>query len=637
MQKIHIVSVMQPDNLWCRNHTLLMARALCESYDVVILSNKLFPLTEEEMDFFPEGRSPILHDIYAYFQYDRADADFILYQLANNDHFGWIAECFLRHPGAVLMHDISLFWLLCQTTGLKHMFIEEEIGISNAIMLKNSLDWSKPRLATTGVHAAFFNRAILQYASGIITHSPYQAEIFRRKFPNVPVHSVPLVPNFLHPLTPLVDRTDLVQHRAELGITEETITFGVMGFQAFHKRLPELLEGFCKLEPDADVKLLLVGKWDTEVRKQCEKSIAELERRGWVLLVDRYVPEVELETFIAISDVVVNFRYPTAGESSGIACQALAVGVPLLVNKIGSFVDLPEGSVIRVPFAVDGTESDAVADVLRNITRNPEFLRKKQQAARANVSFYRMPRYSADYCRIVAEQMDDYVARRDKAAERLAIRRENDSWYPTKRASGGHVAVILESNGTGISLTNPFMGDREILTIVHREMRRARERGQNPAISAYGTTAPDSELARERGQNLEVSVHLSMLSAIGKPLNVLEPGLDLSSYASLCLTCLPNGSKDELKALINVISTLPIGARVIVPEAFLDFMAMGQGFCEAGLGKNVNDYMKTLLLEGKYAAEVGIYRYGLHILEDMHLADQRFLVLRYGSALHTWT
>ncbi|KKW93110.1 glycosyltransferase family 4 protein [Sphingobium chungbukense] len=614
MQKIHIVSVMQPDNLWCRNHTLLMSRALCESYDIVILSDKMFPLAEEEIDFFPKGRSPTLQDIHIYFQYDRADDDFILYQLANNDHFGWIAECFLRHPGAVLMHDISLFWLFCQATGLKHTFIEEEIGISNAIMLKNSLDWNKPRLAATGVHSAYFNRAILQYASGIITHSPYQAENFRRKFPDVPVHSVPLVPNFLHPLTPLVDRTDLAQHRAELDITEETITFGVMGFQAFHKRLPELLEGFCRLEPDADVKLLLVGKWDAEVRKQCAKSIAELERRGWVLLVDRYVPEVELETFIAISDVVVNFRYPTAGESSGIACQALAVGVPLLVNKIGSFVDLHEDSVIRVPFAVDGTEDDAVADVLRNITRNPEFLRKKQQAARANVSFYRMPRYSADYCRIVAEQMHNYVARRSKAVERLAIRRENDAWYPKKRASGGHVAVILDSNGKGISLTNPLMGDREILSIVHREMQRSGDKKLDPNGSMY----------------------LSM-RAIGEPLNVLEPGLDLSSYASLCLTCLPSGGKDELKALTDVISTLPIGARIIVPEAFLDFIAMGQGFYEAGLGKNVNDYMNTLLLEGKYAAEVGIYRYGLHILEDLNLTDQRFLVLRYGSAVHTYT
>lgn len=612
MQNIYIVSVMQPDDLWCRNHTLLMARALCEIYDVTILSNKNFPLTEEEIGFFPEGRAPLLYNIYAYFQNDRDDDDFILYQLANNEHFEWIAECFLRHPGAVLMHDISLFWLFCQTTGLKHTFIEEEIGISNAIMLKNSLDWSRPRLAGTGVHAAFFNRAILQYASGIITHSPFQAEKFRRKFPDTPVHSVPLVPNFLHPLTPIVDRSDLVQHRAELGITKSTITFGVMGFQAHHKRLPELLDGFCRLEPDADVKVLLVGKWDADVRRKCAESIVELERRGWVLLVDRYVQEVELETFIAISDVVVNFRYPTAGESSGIACQALAVGVPLLVNKIGSFVDLPESSVIRVPYSDNGTESDAMVDVLRHITGNPGFLREKQKAARANVSFYRMPRYSADYCRIVAEQLHECATRRAKAVERLAIRRDNDAWHPTRRASGANVAIILEGDGTGLSFTNPLMGDREIFSIVHREIRRV----GHPKEKAVA------------------SPQLPMLSAIGEPLNLFEPSLDLSNYASLLLTCLPSGSKADLNALMGIISTLPIGARVTVPEAFLDFMAMRQGFCETGLGSSVKDYMNTLLLEDRYAAEVSMYRYGLHILEDVHVADQRFVVLRYGSVVH---
>lgn len=616
MQKIYIVSVMQRENLWCRNHTLLMARALCENYNVVILSNELLPLTQEEINFFPQERHPVLQDIYDYFHYDRNDDDFILYQLANNDHFGWIAECFLRQPGAVLTHDISLYWLLCQTTGLQFTFMEEEVGIANAIMLKNSFDWDRPRLATTGVHAAYFNRAILQYASGIITHSPYQAENFRRKFPTVPVHSVPLVPNFLHPLTAIVDRTDLAQRRNELDITTETITFGVMGFQAFHKRLPELLEGFCKLESDSDVKVLLVGKWDDVVRGQCEDSIAELKRRGWLLLVDRYVPEVELETFIAISDVVVNFRYPTAGESSGIACQALAVGVPLLVNKIGSFVDLPESSVIRVPYAADGLESDAVAEVLRHITRNPEFLREKQRAARENVSFYRMPRYSADYCQIVAEQMEDYAARRSEAERRLAIRRENDAWSPAspaKRAVGGHVALVLDSDGSGVSIRNPLMSEREILSVALKTMQRA--------------TAGNAGSEESGGP--------SMLPPLGAPLNVLEPALDLRDYGSLCIATPLEGSQTELKALVHAISTLPIGARVIAPETFLNLITMTQGFNEPGLGKSVSDYMTTLLLESKYVTEVGLYRYGLQVIDDMHVLDQRFVILRYGSTIHT--
>lgn len=609
MKKLYIVSVMQPNNLWCRNHTLLMARALCESYDITILSNQDFPLTDSETDFFPSGRAPILANIFYYFQYNHNDDDFILYQLANNDHFSWIAECFIRHPGAVLMHDISLFWLLCQTTGLKEKFIEEEIGICNAIMLKNSLDWDRPVLSSTGVHAAYYNRAILQYAAGIVTHSPYQADAFRRKFPDIPVHSVPLVPNFLHQLTPLTERTDLADHRRHHGIPERAITFGVMGFQAFHKRLPELLEGFCKLEPTADVSILLIGKWDETVRKQCAKSLAELQQRGWVVLVDRYVPEAELETFIAISDILVNFRYPTAGESSGIACQALSVGVPLLVNKIGSFVDLPDSSVIRVPFATDGSESDAVADILRDIINNPILLREKQEAARANVAYYRMPRYSADYCRIIAEQMEGYEARRAQKQRRLAIRRENDAWYPTRRPGGGDVAVMLASDGTGISLRNPLLGDREIFSIIIKAMESSSE--DDPALP-------------------------SLVRGVSEPFDPLQPGLDLSGYSSLCLATLPDWDRTALDTFLESVFTLPVGARLLVPAAFLDILAIGQGFEQSGLGASVNDYMKTLLIEVKYATEVALYRYGLHILEDMHILDKRYVVLRYGSTVHSY-
>ncbi len=612
---MHIVSVMDPKNLWCRNHTLLMARAMCEHYDVTILTNGAWPLTADETAFFPVDRAPDVRDIYEYFAMTWRSDDFLLYQLGNNDNFQWIAECFVRRPGVVLMHDISLFWLLSRVTGLCDTFVEEEVGITAALMLKQAFDWDRIKLAMMAVHGAYFNRSILQYATGIITHSPYQASIFAKKFPDVPVNSLALVPNFLHPIQTVDQREGIDEMRAQHGVESDAAVFGVMGFQAFHKRLPELLGAFCELDADTRVKIFLVGKWDDQVRTDCARSLAELDRRGWVTVVDRYVPEEELETYIAMCDIVTNFRYPTAGESSGIACQVLSMGVPLMVNTIGSFVDLPEQSVIRVPFSPTGDDKTTIADALRELLSNPTLLKEKQQAARANVEYYRMPRYQREYIRIIASQLDGYADRLQRKTAALAIRWENDDLAKTGRTMNAHIAIVFDELGNGVIFENSLYDGPGLLNLFKRTFASSR-------------TANRDRLA---------FVRASSLAEGGRLFNIFEDDIDFSTTSYVAVAPVPAGKNRGITAMLQRLISLPIGARLCIQREAIELLAAASDADSHMRGKSAKGYLKLLLSELKYPAEISIYRHGYHALGDIDMHGKSYVIIRKGFAGHPAT
>ena len=84
--------------------------------------------------------------------------------------------------------------------------------------------------------------------------------------------------------------------------------------------------------------------------------------------------------------MVVNLRYPSAGESSGTMARALAEGKPLVVNNLGSFGELPDDVACKVE--VDEDQAEGVARELTRLAGD--------EALRA-----RMSRCAEEYARTV--------------------------------------------------------------------------------------------------------------------------------------------------------------------------------------------------------------------------------------------
>jgi len=65
-------------------------------------------------------------------------------------------------------------------------------------------------------------------------------------------------------------------------------------------------------------------------------------REGWV-------DESRLWALMAGSDVLVNLRHPTMGETSGSVVRGLSLGKPVVVSDVGWFSELPGDVALKVP------------------------------------------------------------------------------------------------------------------------------------------------------------------------------------------------------------------------------------------------------------------------------------------------
>ena len=61
-----------------------------------------------------------------------------------------------------------------------------------------------------------------------------------------------------------------------------------------------------------------------------------------------YVAAEDLPYYLAASDVCLNLRYPTAGETSASLLRIMGAGVPVLVSRTGSFEELPDDAAGKV-------------------------------------------------------------------------------------------------------------------------------------------------------------------------------------------------------------------------------------------------------------------------------------------------
>jgi glycosyltransferase involved in cell wall biosynthesis len=271
--------------------------------------------------------------------------DVSLYHVGNNpDAHGWIVDALHREPGVVVLHDFVLHHLVAgMTVGRRdgHGYLdamEREYGVVGRLLAHGVLDKRIPPLWESRPADFPLASFVLEHATGLIVHSRTVSELARAAGFTGPVWVVP------HPAWPV--------HRITPVRVAAGPVIGCFGVVNASKRIPELLEAMATVrEAHPDVTLLLVGPtspgFDLERRLQ-RLGLAEegLVREGWT-------DEARLWSLMAGSDVAVNLRHPTMGETSGSVIRALSLGRPLVVSDLGWFSELPDEVAFKIPAGDD--------------------------------------------------------------------------------------------------------------------------------------------------------------------------------------------------------------------------------------------------------------------------------------------
>jgi glycosyltransferase involved in cell wall biosynthesis/SAM-dependent methyltransferase len=271
----------------------------------------------------------------ARFRPDEFDAT--VYQIGNNPFHAGIYEAALQHPGIVVLHEANLHDLI---RGLNYSRPEvylreiayEIFGQESFPAVSNTVMGQQPRTFS-------MLRRLLDRSRACIVHSRFAEGAVRMKGFRGRVARIPHGAD--------VRSVDGAPFRARLGIEADQPLVGIFGYLRPDKRVFECLEVFrALLERVPRARLLVAGQPHPEL--PLGERIAELGLTGRVHCLGAQ-PLDDVDGYIAACDVILNLRWPTFGESSGIAARALGLGRTVVVTDAGASRELPRDVCVRIP------------------------------------------------------------------------------------------------------------------------------------------------------------------------------------------------------------------------------------------------------------------------------------------------
>ena len=352
--------------------------------------------------------------------------DVSLYHVGNNpDAHTWIVDALRRRPGVVVLHDFVLHHLVAGMTlgrGDADGYLDamhRDAGTVGRLLAHGVVDKLLPPVWEERAQDFPLASVVLDRADALICHSRYVEGLARQYGYDGPISVLPM------PAWPPVD----VSGTRRLVPEGDAPVLTCVGYLNAAKRVPQLLEAFGRLrETIPDVRLVLAGSVAADVRLDSQtlsEGVLRLE----------HLEEDELWRLLADSDVCVSLRWPTMGETSGMAIRALTVGTPLVVSDVGWFSELPDAVAVKVP--VDELEVETLVATLERLVSDAA-LRARMSAA------------AADYAR----QEHDL----DRVADLYVVALEEGAGGTSVQDAVLH-DVATAAGEVGFDMNDPVLGD----------------------------------------------------------------------------------------------------------------------------------------------------------------------------------
>ena len=316
-------------------------------------SNAELPAQCRIMAFDPDGFKPESYDA-------------ILYHMGNYyDAHNYIYESLKRFPGIVVLHDYVLQSFYAERYEasrdfnqyrdlLERYYGEEGKEIAWEIQARKPVPiWESPEAIRFPLC-----EEIIAHARGVIVHSQF---IFDRIRPltDVPIAVIPLHGHSLKEFDPAAVRR-------ELGIAEGEILISSAGYVSRNKRFDLILAALEQLE-DLPVRFVIAGEDRGRILTSGQmKARVDFQSTG-------HLPLEKMERIISASDICINLRFPTMGESSAVQIRMMGSGKPVLVTNLGSYAEFPDYAVLKIDVGLD--EAEMIKHFIRALVQDEDFRR----------------------------------------------------------------------------------------------------------------------------------------------------------------------------------------------------------------------------------------------------------------------
>jgi len=306
-----------------------------------------------EIDLFVDGFRPLnksLGAAHRCFDYQNApenltrlpDYDAIIYHMGNDHRYhAGIYRTARAFPGIIVLHDYALqtfFWGLANADKNMRLYLDELDACSDAALHPTEAAARRPgRINAAQSEPLRFplNCRIARNAEALIVHSEWSRARLSVIAPAVPIAHIN------HHVLPEDDLGERAPLRPNKRRGVELASFGHITTE---KGIERTLRVLASLREHYQFHYTLVGQRDSFDVLEIVRSCHLTDR----VTMTGYVSLDEFQRRIAGTDVALNLRDRTVGETSGTVCRVMAAGVPCVVTNVGWFAELPDDAAIKI-------------------------------------------------------------------------------------------------------------------------------------------------------------------------------------------------------------------------------------------------------------------------------------------------
>jgi glycosyltransferase involved in cell wall biosynthesis/uncharacterized protein YbaR (Trm112 family) len=194
---------------------------------------------------------------------------------------------------------------------------------------------------------------LISRAACVVVHSQFARDKVSQLVPDCNVRVIPMG-------VPLPVRLDKRLARRHLGIPEDAFVVASITHVNPMKRMPVVLRAFRQLvEKRQSSMLVIAGSISASVDLQRQVDLLGLSDN---VRLSGYMSDNDAAVLAQASDVAVNLRFPSTGETSASLLRLLGAGLPVVVTAHGSSLEIPEVAAIHLP--VDRFEEETLVAYL---------------------------------------------------------------------------------------------------------------------------------------------------------------------------------------------------------------------------------------------------------------------------------
>lgn len=363
------VSPMPPTKSGIANYSEKLVTYLSKYYDINII------------DCMVDGVvGPHGHKGLEWLRENQDDIDRVIYHFGNSPFHNKLVQLIEDVPGVAVIHDFYLgdLALSIEVSGEKKNALCMSLYDSHGYRALRDLYDGNTLEAVILKYPANFN--IIKNAKGVVVHSEYSKALARKFYGDAVANSWKVIPH-IRSATKLIDKN---LARDMLGINADSFLVTSFGHLSPLKLNIRLLNAWLESELGKSnfSRLVFVGELpnDDYGNKflECIYKYGVQDR----VIITGYVSDEDYDLYLAASDLSVQLRANSRGETSGAVYGCLSYGVPLILNRNGAMSELSSDFAFFIP---DEFDDEDLVNAINFLYKNDALRKNIGSAARIHV------------------------------------------------------------------------------------------------------------------------------------------------------------------------------------------------------------------------------------------------------------